>query len=222
MLKSVAVYLLLLLTASAALARPQYFPEASPDGLQLVPQTQLRAFYLKPGADLRRYNKIALMETHVSFASQWQSEENAQAIPQNRISDAEMLHLRDTVAREFNQEMTRVLSREEGRQLVSTGGTGVLVLHPSIVDLEITVDDLSVPRMNQPLHASAASMMLILELYDGRTGDIVARIYDAEGTDDTRVADFSNGVTLSDAFERIVQHWAAVLNSHLSRLSNPE
>ena len=66
------------------------FPTISSDGLHLVPDSRARAFYLKPGADLSEYNKIALLEVYVAFAKNWQRDYNSSTDFLNQVSDKDV------------------------------------------------------------------------------------------------------------------------------------
>lgn len=218
MLTRVLVSLMALLLAACAATTKPGFPAQSPDGLQLVPDTKLAAVYMKPGANLSQYSKIALLETYVSFAKNWQRDYNEEATFENQVTDKDMQTIRTKVAEEFNREMTRVLTAD-GRQLVTSGGDGVLILRPAIVNLQITAPDLMTPGMEQTFVASAGSMTLYLELLDGKTGDLIARVIDPEAADDAGMAQVSNAVTNTADFDRVVQRWAQILNSHLAAIS---
>jgi len=76
------------LLAGCATSTPGY-PPVSPDGLSLMPHTTLAAMYMKPGADLSQYDKIALLDTYVSFVKNWQRDTNEEATFENQVSDKE-------------------------------------------------------------------------------------------------------------------------------------
>jgi len=218
MLQRALVSLAMVMLAACAATTKPGFPPQSPDGLVLVPGTTVAAVYKKPGANLSQYSKIALLETYVSFAKNWQRDYNEEATFENQVTDKEMQSIRANVAREFNAEMTRVLTAD-GRQLVSTGGDGVLILRPAIVNLQVTQPDLMTPGMEQTFVASAGSMTLYVEFLDGKTGDLIARVIDPEAADDAGLAQVANGVTNTADFDRVVQRWAQLLNSHLAAIS---
>jgi hypothetical protein len=209
-------------TAGTGTAGKSAFPPVSPDGLHLVPNTTVAAVYMKPGADLSQYDKIALLDTYVSFAKNWERDYNEEATFENQISDKDMQTIREKVASEFTKEMTKVLSTQDGRQFVTTGGSGVLILRPAIINLQITQPDLMTPGMEQTFVTSAGSMTLYLELLDGKTGDLIARVIDPEAADDAGMAQVANGVTNTADFDRIVQRWAQLLNSHLAQISKKQ
>ena len=87
------------------------------------------------------------------------------------------------------------------------------------LDLQITAPDLMTPGMEQTFVASAGSMTLYLELLDGKTGDLIARVIDPEAADDGGMAQVANAVTNLADFDRIVQRWAQLLNAHLASIA---
>jgi hypothetical protein len=173
---------------------------------------------MKPGADLSQYDKVALLEAYVSFAKNWQRDYNATADFQHRVTDKDMKEIRAKVAQEFNREMTRVLTAD-GRQMAAEGGTGVLVVRPAIVNLEITAPDVMAPGIDHTFVASAGSMTLYMELLDGKTGDLIARVIDPEAADNVGMVQISNSVTNTADFDRAVRRWANILNSHLAEVA---
>lgn len=209
--------LAMVLLAGCATTPGQQLPTVTHDGLHLVPDTQLRAVYMKPGANLAQYDKVVLLDTFVSFAKNWERNYNEEATFEDRVSDKDMNEIRESVASEFKKDFTRVLTAG-GHEIVTTAGSGVLILRPAIIDLEITAPDLMTPGMNQTFVASAGSMTLYLELYDGKTQSIIARIIDPEAADDGGMAEVANRVTNTADFDRIVDRWAQILNAHLEQL----
>ena len=223
MLKSIFVSLVIALVTACATgtngtAGKPGFPPVSPEGLKLVPDTKVAAVYLKPGADLSQYDKVAILETYVSFAKNWQRDYNEDATFENQINDQQMQTIREKVATAFNEEVTRVLT-QDGRQIVTTGGTGVLILRPAIINLQITQPDLMTPGMQQTFVTSAGSMTLYLEMLDGKTGDLIARVIDPEAADNAGMAQVANVVTNTADFDRVVRRWAQLLNAHLAQIS---
>jgi hypothetical protein len=202
MYKKLLLPLIVLFAATTGFAKDD-FPAVSHDGLHLMPDTKLRAVYMKPGADLSQYDKIALLDTYVSFRKNWQRDHNEEESFDMRVSDKDMKEIRDRVSKEFAKEMTKVLSTEGGHQMVTGGGDGVLILRPAIINLDINAPDIMSPGMNRTYVATAGTMTLYLELYDGKTGDMVA-----------------NRVTNTADFDRVVRRWADILNKHMAQLKS--
>jgi hypothetical protein len=217
MLKKIVVCLVFALAATMAFAKVD-FPAVSHDGLHLMPDTKLRAVYMKPGADLSEYDKIALLDTYVAFRKHWQREHNEDEPFEMRVSDKDMKEIRDRVSKAFAKEFTKVLSTEGGHQIVKDAGDGVLILRPAIINLEVNAPDLMTAGMSQTVVASAGSMTLYLELYDGKTQAIIARIIDPEAADNVGIAEVANRVTNTADFDRVVRRWAEILNKHLAQV----
>ena len=211
------VSLCLFAVATVAVAKDD-FPTVSHDGLHLMPDTRLRAVYMKPGADLSQYDKIYLLDAYVAFAKNWKRDHNEEETFDQRVSDKDMKEIRDRVAKEFAKEFTKVLSTKGGHQVVTEGGDGVLILRPAIINLEVTAPDLMTPGMSETVVASTGSMTLYLELYDGKTQAIIARIIDPEAADNVGIAQVANRVTNTADFDRVLRRWAEILNSHLAQL----
>jgi hypothetical protein len=213
---SVAV---LSLIFAAALAADTALPEVSHDGLHLMKDTKLRAVYMKPGANLKSYDKVALLATYVAFNKNWQRDQNEEAMDlSDRITDQDMTRIRTELATEFNKVFTDVLTKA-GHQMVTTGGTGVLIVRPAIVNLEVTAPDTMSAGMEQTFSASAGQMTLYMELLDGKTGDIIARIIDPEAVGG-EFAEVRNSVTNMAAAEEVLRRWATILSNHLGEATS--
>jgi hypothetical protein len=217
MINKIVICLVLALAATTAAAKAT-LPAVSHDGLHLMPHTKLRAVYMKPGADLSQYDKIALLATYVAFRKNWQREHNEDESFDQRVSAKQMKEIRDRVSKAFAKEFTKVLSTEGGHQVVKDAGDGVLILRPAIINLDVTAPDLMTAGMSQTVVASAGSMTLYLELYDGKTQAIIARIIDPEAADNVGIAEVANEVTNTADFDRVVRRWAEILNKHLAQL----
>jgi hypothetical protein len=216
MFNKLIVSLLLATAATFAIAKAD-LPAVSHDGLHLMPDTKLRAVYMKPGADLSQFDKVKLLDAYVAFRKHWKREHNEDEPFDHRVSDRDMKEIRDRVQKAFAKEFTKVLTKG-GHQVVTDGGDGVLILRPAIVNLDITAPDIMSPDMSQTFVASAGSMTLYLELYDGKTNAIIARIIDPEAADNMGIAEVANRVTNTADFDRVVRRWAELLNKHLAHV----
>jgi hypothetical protein len=210
-----------LITTLALFATVSYaeksMPQVSHDGLQLQKGTKMRVVYMKPGADLSEFSEVALLDAYVAFKKHWKREYNEEAVGlDGRINDRDMKKIRDEVAKEFNKVFTEVLTKG-GHKMVSKGAEGVLVVRPAIVNLVVTAPDLMTAGMSQTASASAGEMTLYMELFDGKTGDIIYRVIDPEaaGNDFFKVR---NSVTNRADADRVFRRWAKLLSDHLGQL----
>ena len=213
------VLLMSLCLVTVSIAQAKKLPETSHDGLQLVEHTKLRAVYMKPGASLDQYKRIALLDCFVSFKKNWQREYNDDVIGlDRRVSDDDMQKIKKRVAAEFKKIFTQELETKGGYEIVDGAAKDVLVLRPAIVNLDVTAPDTMTPGMTQTFVASAGQMTLYLELYDSLTSDIIARIIDPEEARSMGGAGFSNRVTNTRDEDRILIRWADLLRSHLGHV----
>jgi hypothetical protein len=209
----------LLITALALFTTVSYakgsMPQVSHDGMQLQKGTKMRAVYMMPGADLSEYDKVALLDAYVAFKKHWKREYNEEVVSlDGRINDRDMKKIRDEVAKEFNKVFTEVLTKG-GHKMVSKGAEGVLIIRPAIVNLVVTAPDLMTAGMSQTASGSAGEMTLYMELFDGKTGDIIYRVIDPEaaGNDFFQIR---NSVTNRADADRVFRRWAKILNDHLA------
>jgi hypothetical protein len=216
LLRTSIVTVLSLLLATAALAETP-FPKVSHDGLHLMKGTKLKAVYMKPGANLDEYDKVALLACYVAFNKNWQRNYNDETVSlMDRISDEDMKKIRDKLAAEFNKVFTEVLSKG-GHQMVAEGGSGVLIVQPAIVNLEVTAPDTMSPG-EATISANAGQMTLYMQLHDGKTGDIIARVIDPEAMGG-HFAMIRNSVTNMADADRVLRRWATILNDQLDTVT---
>jgi hypothetical protein len=217
-LHTCAVAVLSILLAATSAVADNALPEVTHDGLHLLKGTKLRAVYMKPGANLDEYDKVALLACYVAFNKNWQRNYNDQTMDlMNRVTDQDMKTIRDDLAAEFNKVFTEVLTKG-GQQMVTKSGAGVLIVQPAIVNLEITSPDVMSAGMDQTYSADAGQMTLYMNLYDGKTGDIIARIIDPEAAGDDSFEVRNSVTNMADA-ERVLRRWATILSSHLETVA---
>jgi hypothetical protein len=101
--------------------------------------------------------------------------------------------------------------------MVTEGGSGVLIVQPAIVNLEITAPDTMAPGA-MTFSANAGQMTLYMQLHDGKTGDIIARIIDPEAVGGD-FAEIRNSVTNMADADRVLRRWATILNDHLAAVT---
>jgi len=213
---AVVFVVILAATVSPGLSAKDKLPEVSDDGLHLQKDTKAAAVYLKPGATLDQYEKIALLDCFVSFKKNWQRDYNRDEMGlERRVSDDDVTAMKKRVADEFKVVFTNELDTKGGYAIVDHAAADVLVLRPAIINLVVDAPDTMSPGMDRTFVASAGQMTLYLELYDSVTSDIIARIIDPEADRGMGIAQMGNRVTNKAAADRIMKRWADTLRGHL-------
>lgn len=216
-MKPVLLAYSLMITGLAALAGPvaaqDAAPEFTPDGLQLIDDTNLALVYAEPGADMSQYDRIFLDTPYVAFKKNWQREQNRQS-QNKRVSTADMERIKTELAALFVEVFTRTLS-DGGYQLVTETGDDVLLIRPAIINLDVVAPDINAPGITTSYSETAGEMTLYMELYDSVTGDLIARALDRKRDRVTGYFQWRNKVSNRAAANRILQVWADVLKEGL-------
>ena len=192
----------------------------SHEGLKLVKKDRSTELYVRPGASLAQYNRVAILDCPVAFRKHWERDQNDEVVdPMNRVNKKDMDRIKSELSKEFLRIFTRELQDEGGYTVVDTGAEDVLILRPAIINLDVTAPDNMTPGMSQTFTASALSMTLYLELYDSVSSQILARYIHADGDREGRVQ-ISNRVTNKAAADRVLTRWADRLRKGLDDAHN--
>jgi hypothetical protein len=189
-------------------------PEYSPEGLKLIPKTKVSAVYLREGVQFGEYDKIAILDCYVAFRKNWQRDQNQSTHSSFRVSDEDMTKMKDWLADEFKKVFSAELTAK-GETLTTTAGTGVLILRPAIINLDVAAPDTMDAGRSRTYSASAGQATLYLELFDSVTGELLARALDVEEVGDMGFIGVRNGVTNRADADRMLKKWATLLGTHL-------
>jgi hypothetical protein len=187
----------------------------SHEGLKLVKKDRSTELYVRPGASLAQYNRVAILDCPVAFRKNWERDQNDEVMdPINRVTKKDMDRIKAELSKEFLRIFTRELQDKGGYTVVDTGAEDVLILRPAIINLDVSAPDKMTPGMSETFTASALSMTLYLELYDSVTSQILARYIHADGDREGTVM-VANRVTNKAAADRVMTRWADRLRKGL-------
>jgi hypothetical protein len=202
----------LMLAVSVAQAKDAP-PQTTPDGLQLQKSTKQRLVYVKPGATLAQYDKVAIVDCYVEFEKDWQKDYNSSRVGlEDRVTDKDVERMKAGLADRFKKVFTQEL-QEGGYQVVDVAAPDVLVLRPALINVEVNAPDLMTADFGGTVVRSAGQMTLYLELWDSATNTIIARVVDAEVDDGFAKA--ATRASNTAAADRIMRDWADALRKHL-------
>ena len=172
--------------------------------------------YWREGATLDQYSRIRLESCFVAFRKNWARDQNRENRSlDGRVSDRDVLRIKSELAEEFGSVFRKELSEDGGFELVDEVTNDVLVLRPAIVNLDVTAPDLRTASRTSSFVESAGEMTLILEFYDGVTGDIIGRAIDYREDRRSGFAQRANSATNRAAADRILKNWAGSLRESL-------
>ena len=210
--------LLVCITALLAGCAGTQAPQVTEDGLVLKPDTGRATVHVRPGATIGAFSEFGLDDCEVAFRRNWLRDQNSNRVSlSNRVTQQDVDRIRDELAAECDKYFREALTEAPAYALVDSfeDGEGVLVLRPSIVNLDVSAPDVQSPGIQRSYTASAGEMTLLLELVDGTTGEVLARVRERQEARDTARIQYSNRITNRMEADRILRDWAGRLREGL-------
>lgn len=206
--------LVLLAFASPVFAADKY-PDVSDDGLERVKSKSMDAVYWQQDATLDGYTRIKIDECQVEFKKNWLRNQNSQRTGLRKVTAEDMERIGAKLSKEFTKVFTKELQENGNYEIVQSAGEDVLLLKPTITDLDVRAPDLKTPGRSTSFVTSAGEMTLSMELYDSATNSLIGRVIDRARARDIGTIQVSNSVTNKTEADRILRRWAALLREAL-------
>jgi len=189
----------------------------TPDGLHLVQWEPFRETFVKPGADLQRYDKVLVQEVTVSYKTPPGPDRLAQGgmEPNYALPESAMRSLKQY----FHQAFVKALGDSQNFTISEAPGPDVLLISGHIVNLEVAVP----PAMDQDpddtdYTNSSGQMTLILDARDSQSGEPLVRVGQVQAIGMVDGGFYqSDPVTNSAAVQEMFQGWASDLRRELDQ-----
>lgn len=189
-------------------------PQVSPDGMELKVSTRSTIAYKKEDVNFSEYTKVLILPSQVAFKKNWQRDYNRdQASLSMRLKDKDVLRIKAGVAELFDEVFAEEFSKNNQNVIVTEAATGVLLMKPIIINLDVNAPDLQSATNVRTYTSEAGQATLFLELYDSVSGEILARIIDNEIVGDNHYAQWANRVSNTADAKRTIRKWAKALRS---------
>ena len=183
------------------------------DGLVVVEDSRVYKAYIDPNADFSVFKRVAILDPHVAFRSNWRRDQNRSRSRNVRASDVE--RIKEDVAVLFKEVFAEQLEAA-GFDVVNYSDEDVLILRPAIVDLDVTAPDVRSAGRSRTYTAGTGAATMYLELFDALSGAIVGRAADRRGSRSGSFATVSNRVTNRADARREFRVWADMLIEFLN------
>ena len=193
-------------------------PATSPEGLVLQPDTKAGAIYLKPGASLKGYQVFGVTDCEVAFRKNWLRDQNSNRLDlSDRVTQEDVDRIKDALSEQCESAFRAALQEAPPYTVVDEfeNGEQVLVLRPSIVNLDIAAPDTMSTGISRSYTTSAGEMTLILEMLDATTGELLVRVIDKKKGLESGRMQWTNSVTNRADADRALNSWAKQLRSAL-------
>lgn len=210
------VFLGLMLALAGCAATPTIDPGApvSPEGLVKVSNTIMDEVYVYPELDLSRYDKLMIEGLGIEFR-------HVKDKGRFMLGRGESEFYINAEQREkFRQGVREVMSAElKGMKhftLTDQAGEGVLLMRIGLADVVSRVPPESIGRVEIYL-SELGSAMLVIELRDARSHELLARIVDRRDIEPGMAIE-SNPVTNYFEVKREMRQWGSIVTNGLDEL----
>ena len=202
---------------------PTNAPEVSPEGMELKKSTRSTVAYKKEGVDFSEYDKVQILPSAVAFKKNWKRDYNRnQGSLATRIKDKDVMHIKAEVAMLFDEVFKEEFNKDAKSPIVDEVSENTLVIRPAIVDLDITAPDLRTSVNVKSYTSEAGQATLFLELYDGVSGEILARIVNVSVAGDNSHYQWATLVSNRADAKRMIRKWAKALRTKYDEAQMPK
>ena len=199
---------------------PGAAPPQSWDGLELRKAKGIDALYVRPGVEFKAYRSLVLDPVQVAFDKNWDPNRSVRGAGA-RLSAADLQEIRDNMASEVRRIFAEQLTAG-GYDVVAKPLDDTMEVTAGLADVYINAPGEQTTGRSYTYTMNAGRMTLVMELRDGPTGQILARVVDRHVGRDTGTMQLTTSVSNSAEFRRVVTDWAKRLVKGLDRLAGKE
>lgn len=194
-------------------------PQVSSEGMSLVKATRSTVAYKKEGVDFSEYSKVYILPSQVAFKKNWQRDYNRdQASLSSRLRDDDVIRIKEDIAKLFDEIFQEEFSRSIEPPIVNKLSTGTLIIKPAIINLEVSAPDIATATNIKKYTSEAGQGTLFLELYDGVSGEILARVIDSEVAGDNSYYQWATRVSNTADAKRLMRKWVKALHAKFEQV----
>jgi Protein of unknown function (DUF3313) len=177
------------------------------EGLELRPSKGLDLVYVRPGTLFTSYTSVVIdAPVEVAFDRNWDPNRGVRGVSR-QLSARNIQQIRDEMSTEFRKVFAEELARS-GYAIVEQAGEQALRVSASLVDVYINAPERTEIDHVVTYTLEPGRMTLEMELRDGPTGQILARVVDEAGGRNTGPLQVTDSVTNSSDFRRAARSWA--------------
>ena len=190
------------------------------DGLTVMESTRFTETQVKKGVVWSEYTKYQITPVEVSFRDNWKRDYNReQKNLSMRVTDEDMIRIKETVAKIVYEEFDKALQKEGGLTKVDQPDTNTLIFTPRVIKLDVYAPEVeNGPVLSHALVRQAGKATLFLEVHDAVSGELLARWVDTREDPDRGYFEWANRITNAERVRQIVFGWARRLIEGLDKL----
>lgn len=207
-----------ILVCAAATAGAKDPAPTSWDGLVLTPTKGIDHAYVRPGSTLQGYTQVTLdAPIDVAFDKDWDPNADVRGAS-GRLAPDDIQRIKDEMSAEFRKVFVEELTKA-GYAVVDKVGEHTLRVSAALAEVHINAPDRMQAGRSTSYTMESGRMTLAMELRDGPTGQLLARIVDEKVGGTTGLMQVTNSVTNSADFRRAVRSWAQRLVKSLDQVN---
>jgi hypothetical protein len=190
------------------------------DALVKVKVKKADQAYLLPGADFTTYKKVIIVPAEVAFQKNWLRDINNQSMSlSRRLSDKDAQKILEAARSGFDEIWAEAF-KAAGYEVVTTPGSDVLKLVPSVFNLYINAPDVQSAGRSKSYTVEAGQASLSLDVRDSVSGTLLGRVIDSRtaGTD-MGTLQWTTSVSNRSDFGILFKNWAKIVANGLGELA---
>jgi hypothetical protein len=196
------------LAIAAAFAPDDAASQAAGDGLVKVKSRMLDSLEIRPESGLPGYRKVMVDPAQAALAKNWLKDMNTDRSVGRRLvpEDAERIN------RQAAASLTASVAegfRQQGYEVVTAAGEGVLRLTAAATDLYVNAPDVPTAGLQTQYVRDAGDAVLQLDARDSVSGSLLARVVHKGTANEMRQINRSSGGTNVFWFEALFRQWAS-------------
>jgi hypothetical protein len=183
------------------------------EGLESIKSRYFDVALVRPGVDFSAYSGLMVGAPELAFRT---PDHSQQEFP---LSNAQKSRFQALLASQFDAQLTQL----QRLRLVDEAGPDALRLEIRVQDINATIPPSAVGRVGRAggFLLATGEATLVLELYDSRSGEVLARVADVRAVEGAAMLQKEGGaVTTWSEVDELCEQWAIRARERLDRLVN--
>ena len=198
---------------SSVVAKPSSAGVVNFEGLETIESRYFDVALIRPGVDFAAYSGLIVATPELAFRTPDRSQ---QEFP---LSDEQKSRFQEVLASQFDTQLAQL----KRLKLVDEAGSDVLRLEIRVQDINATIPPNRGGRVGRAavFLQAAGEATLILELYDSRSGEVLARVADVRAVEGAAMLQKEGAaVTTWSEVDELCEQWAVTARERLDKLVN--
>jgi Protein of unknown function (DUF3313) len=187
------------------------------DGLVKRKVKGLDLVYVRPDVVFPSYKKVMIDPVQVEFSKNWKPNSGSRSVSQH-LDAADLQRIKDGLAVMVQEGFAKQLAKG-GYEVATAPNDDTIRVSAAIVDLYINAPETMSAGRSKTYTTEAGSMVLVMEIRDSPSGQLLARVVDRHSDTGTGRMQWTTSVSNRAEADRAISMWASKLVDALDRLN---